>query len=313
MTTILKFNKFRFRKNLAVFDFDWTLVKPLNGSTFPHHKDDWQWLRPSVVVTLEALYKKGYAIVIVTNQKKMKDWKLELIRSALGSLTMPSICCIATDPAFAKPDTRLFNEFLQAKKFSTKSFFCGDALGRVNDFSDSDRRFAEALKLPIKTPEELFPFPKREEQNHKQEEVQVLEQGIVVLVGYPGSGKTSIAAERYPGALVLHGDDLKTQARIVKAARLALTQTPEKPQTPHTIVIDATNASAEKRKVYIELAREFHLPATCLWVKTSMEESLYRNNLRPRDAVVPKIAYHMFNKHFQDPSIAEGFNRIISG
>ncbi len=39
---------------------------------------------------------------------------------------------------------------------NSSSFFVGDAAGRDNDFSCSDRKFAANAKIDFKTPEEFF-------------------------------------------------------------------------------------------------------------------------------------------------------------
>ena len=66
---------------LAIFDFDWTIVKPKTCHTFPKDAADWQYLRPSVKQTLQE-FTTTHHIVIVTNQSKA--WKIEQIQSVLG-------------------------------------------------------------------------------------------------------------------------------------------------------------------------------------------------------------------------------------
>lgn len=63
---------------------------------------------------------------------------------------------------FRKPETGMWyqlikdiNEMGPEIDFD-KSFFVGDAAGRKNDFSDSDRKFARTLNLQFFTPEEFF-------------------------------------------------------------------------------------------------------------------------------------------------------------
>ena len=51
------------RKALAIFDVDWTLIKPKNCNTFPKDRNDWQWLRDSVPVVLKRYYRNNYRIV----------------------------------------------------------------------------------------------------------------------------------------------------------------------------------------------------------------------------------------------------------
>jgi bifunctional polynucleotide phosphatase/kinase len=74
-------NKPRFRSKLAIFDFDWTLVKPKNGNTFPKYVDDCTWLNPNVSEVIKSYYKKGYGIYIITNQSK--KWKQDQITNVM--------------------------------------------------------------------------------------------------------------------------------------------------------------------------------------------------------------------------------------
>lgn len=73
------------------------------------------------------------------------------------------------DP-FRKPATGMWFELVEdVKKMGLevdhdKSFFVGDAAGRKNDFSDSDREFAKSLQLKFFTPDDFFinnPAPKK--------------------------------------------------------------------------------------------------------------------------------------------------------
>ena len=45
---------------LAIFDIDWTIIKPKNGRTFPKNRFDWQWLNNSVKSTVQNYERLGY-------------------------------------------------------------------------------------------------------------------------------------------------------------------------------------------------------------------------------------------------------------
>jgi predicted kinase len=92
---------------------------------------------------------------------------------------------------------------------------------------------------------------------------------------------------------------------MIKAAKEKLT-------TDHatSIVFDATNSSVKKRAEYIKFAKAYTLPIRCVHVNTSMEESLARNNKRQDEKVVPRIAYSVYKKHFEKPSVDEGFYSV---
>lgn len=155
---VLKLNDFRFRNKVACFDYDWTLVKPSSGGTFPEGIDDWEWLRTSVPEKLKEVYQSGFCIVIVTNQSKL--WKVVQITEVLQRLELPCLAIIAMDKEDHKPNPTAFNTNLPVRKWTKRdvSFFVGDALGRPNDWSDVDRLFAEAVGFKtILPPEDFFP------------------------------------------------------------------------------------------------------------------------------------------------------------
>ena len=93
------------QSKLAIFDFDWTIVKPKTCHTFPTDAADWQYLRPSVKETLQK-FATTHHIVIVTNQSKA--WKVDQIHAVLENLQIESITVIIGVQT-KKPDTTLFH------------------------------------------------------------------------------------------------------------------------------------------------------------------------------------------------------------
>lgn len=297
---IVKINAPRHRKKVAMFDMDWTLIKPKGGRTFPKDVDDWEWLRPTVPQKIKTFYDKGFAIVIFTNQTKA--WKQGMIVNALTSISLPCTAVIAFDKTYHKPDRRIFDAFVGKRAWDTKkSFFVGDALGRAADFADSDRKFAEALGIKVLAPEDVFPFEKKSESSlNKVATVQTQE--VIVMVGYSGSGKSTVAQQVFGASsryAVIDGDVLKTVPKMLSTARKALKE-------GKSVVFDATNGTKERRAKYMEVAKEFSVPARCVHVNTTMEEAIARNNARPIAKGVPKIAYYTYRKRFQEPTADEG-------
>ena len=143
------------REKMAAFDYDWTLVRPKGGKTFPSNIDDWEWLYPNVPEKIKNYYDDGFMIVIFTNQSKL--WKHEQIKLVLHSLDIPIFIVIATDKCDYKPNAILLNILLGNNKITKEeSFFVGDALGRESDFSDSDKVFAENIGIRWFCPESIF-------------------------------------------------------------------------------------------------------------------------------------------------------------
>jgi bifunctional polynucleotide phosphatase/kinase len=181
-----------------------------------------------------------------------------------------------------------------------KSFYVGDALGRQGDWSDSDKKFAENIDIKkIYSPDDLFSI-----KNDKKLIIKEFDkQEIIVLVGYPGSGKTTIANtfdnKRY---MTINGDIFKNSKNMIKESEKYI-------KSNYSIIFDATNPSIEKRKEYIDFAKSKNIPIRCINVETDIATSMFRNN--KRDKVIPKITYYVFRKKYIKPTIEEGFYNVI--
>jgi bifunctional polynucleotide phosphatase/kinase len=297
-----------FRPKMAAFDFDWTLVCPKDGKTFPTGVDDWTWLFPTVVDKIKSYYNDRYMIVIFTNQSK--EWKQEQIQLVGKQIGIPLFIVVAFSKEEYKPSLAMYNSFIDSfiiKNDSilnkTESFFVGDALGRPTDFADSDRKFAENIGIPYYSPEAIFhektPFSIHQIQPSTHKE-------IVIMVGYPGSGKTTISRELCKNENYIHieGDVYKTQPKMLKVSLEFIKEN-------KSIVFDATHSSKKKREVYVEFAKKHGYNVRCIHVSTGFDESYKRNRLRDEDKQIPKIAFSVYKKHFEPPcKEEEGFELI---
>jgi bifunctional polynucleotide phosphatase/kinase len=137
-------------------------------------------------------------------------------------------------------------------------------------------------------------------------------QTLVLLVGFPASGKTTFARRH----LISHGfewinqDNLKTAAKCLKTARDHLA-------VGRSVVVDMTNPKATTRAAYTELARNCGKPVcvVALVMQTSREIAEHLNIIRERseDGVtnepvrtrVPAVAFNTFAKSLVLPSLPE--------
>ena len=304
---ILKFHSPRLRKKIAAFDFDWTLVKPLNGRTFPKDVADQQWLRPSVPEVLKKTYDDGYAIIVFTNQSKV--WKIDAIQAQLEPLGFPITVAIGIAEDDRKPNTTMWDAAVTNKWDTKKSFYVGDAAGRPGDWSNTDALFAKAVGVAFKTPEDAFPFtshviekasPTLTASQHENAEA-------IVMIGYPGSGKTTIAKSSFSGYEYIDGDKLKTGPRMVAAAEKGRTIT-----KCTSFVFDATNASKERRAFYIDWAKSHGIPIRAIWVDVSIDSAMEAAKKRETETgdSIPRIAFYTFRKRFEEPTIDEGFYSV---
>ena len=312
--TIFKIGSFRARKKIAAFDYDWTLVKPASGGTFPRNVEDWTWLNANVVPGLQKAYSRGFAILVFTNQTKA--WKCDQIKIALESVGVPMLVAIGIEKVDQKPAPTLFTNAVTWQWDKEVSYFVGDALGRRGDWSDSDRVFAERVGFAtanIKPPENVFPYasatPMATRTVGRMAGVRPSsKQEVVIMIGYPGSGKSTIARDILgeAGYAVMSGDELKTSAKMIKTADGIL-----KADSKKSIVFDATNPSKKKRAEYIEFANKWKLGVRCIHVATSQEESMARNQQRSADKIIPRIAYNLYKKNFEEPNSAEGCEVVV--
>ncbi|KAJ9153502.1 hypothetical protein P3X46_026931 [Hevea brasiliensis] len=160
---------------IAAFDFDGCLAKT---SVKRVGADAWSLMYPSIPDKLQSLYNDGYKLVIFTNESNIDRWKNKrqiAVDSKVGRLNnfiehvkVPIQVFIACgyshgnmeDP-FRKPKPGMW--WIMEKHFNSgisidmdNSFYVGDAAGRIDDHSDTDIKFAQAIGLKFFVPEDYF-------------------------------------------------------------------------------------------------------------------------------------------------------------
>lgn len=242
MPIIYKINNPIFKIHMLGLDYDHTIVQPKDGKTFPKNVNDWEWLDELVPEKIKSYYDNNYMIVIFTNQSK--KWKLEQIKNVAELLKIPLFISIGFVKSEYKPNKILYDALFEESIDKNNSLFIGDALGRKTDFSNSDKIFAENLGIQYKAPEDFFDKKQVIIKLPKIEKCKDLE--IIIMVGYPGSGKTTITQIfEKRGYCVIHGDEYKTQNKMLKKAQEFVNK--------NSIVFDATNNNIKKEKTILIL------------------------------------------------------------
>lgn len=335
------------KSKIAAYDLDGTIITTKSGRVFPKDNDDWKIAYSEIPGKLKQLHSDGYKIVFMTNQagiargntnvKSFKN-KIERILSKLG---VPVQVFVATGKGFyRKPAPGMWNALVEQKNDgipvdTAESFFCGDAAGREanwapkkkKDFSSSDRLLAINLGLNFFTPEEHFlknrPVPfKLPEFNPSalpkhlplfdSPDTNLISENkeVVVLVGSPGSGKSSFATSHLvpKGYYHVNRDKLGSWQKCVAAMESALC-------TGKSVIIDNTNPDKESRHRFIEIARKYKIGCRCFVMTTSMIHAKHNNKFREftddTHEPISDMVINMYKSKYVEPTLDEGFDAIV--
>lgn len=289
---------------VAGFDLDDTLT---STNLIPY---------PGVINKLNMLIKEGYNIVIISNQKKrhIGDTKLLVKLEKIGNiLGIPFIAfCARAEDEFRKPQTSILS--LIPDFLGKMEFFVGDAAGRLGDHSDCDKMFAKNSNIQFYTENEYFAdfitnqfirevLPECLYNEKFENKVNIQFLTLVIMIGYPGSGKTTWCKKMLPEYSYISRDIFKDMKKCVVKCKQEL-------QKGNSIVVDNTNYTIEMREKFISIANEEDAQCVAIHINTSMKQSQVWNDTRG-ELRVPTIVYYKYKKKFEEPTIEEGFDHII--
>lgn len=341
MTTILYKNYYPklitdVRYILASFDLDHTIISPKSGNVFPKDKDDWKLWNPIVKSKLIELNKnKEILIVIFSNQKDLKVSKndfLKKIDNIQKELEINFIFMAALeDDIYRKPRIGMFNELKTLYKFDkSKSFYVGDMAGRKYDKYDTDLKFALNISKSMKefafmTPEEYFLGEKKKKQilsgymldnvtdNTDIPTIPNNNKSMVIISGYPGSGKTTLANN------IINNNMYEIQFDFIskdmfKGSKLKFNKKLlEKLELSKNIIVEGLYSTNDARNELKELAKKYGYHTTYIHVNTSYDTSyhlnIYRSIYNDKDKV-PEIVYMKYRKDFENIN-SNDWNKVI--
>lgn len=316
----------------VAFDIDWTLIRPKNNK-YPRSVVDWKYLYDNVRDELRLLSDKhtivGFSNQTLLNKPERRAMILERFKKFAEDLGVPIVLYVSMDnTVFRKPNLGMIDLFReQTSGFCDIKFYVGDAAGRDGDFSDSDLRFAINMDVKFYTPEQYFlgnddytpktigyipTIPNGCEFNS---EVLSTELHAVILVGYPGTGKTIFAKTILSDHYYVEYKARNKMMMPVNADGIF----------NQSVVIDGNHLSPIQRKRSLKFIPG-GVPVYVIYFKMPYEEALHRNNYyinrafyddsRPilsRDVVskLSTAAYGAVKKCFVEPTMYEGFVDII--
>uniref|UniRef100_F1L4U3 Bifunctional polynucleotide phosphatase/kinase n=1 Tax=Ascaris suum TaxID=6253 RepID=F1L4U3_ASCSU len=335
-------------QKIAGFDLDGTVITTSSGKRFPINEFDWRFLYVEIVGKLAELHKDGYKIVLFTNQKGIQMGHLDAnafkhkIEAICAKLSVPVQVFVSLGTLkYRKPCTGMW-DYMEANENGdlsidrSKCLFIGDAAGRIavasrkKDHSAVDRLFAMNIGVQFFSPEQFF-LDQREEEPYEiptfkpsefidqnrtlfdppDTAMPGLKQEVIVLVGYPGCGKSTFAEKiaKEHGYGIVNRDSMKTWQKCVQNAKIYL-------QKGQSVIIDNTNGDTESRKRYCELAKSRNVDCRCFVFACGMEQAMHHCKYRVivgTDTVhqeVGAMVLRMFKSKYQEPKLEEGFSSI---
>jgi predicted kinase len=131
---------------------------------------------------------------------------------------------------------------------------------------------------------------------------------LAVLVGLPGSGKSTFFRERLAATHEHVSKDLMRSVRRRGERQAALVE--QALRAGRSVAVDNTNPARADRAPLIAAARAHGARVVAYLLLTPAREALARNRTREGRARVPAVAVHAIARRLEIPTLDEGFDAV---
>lgn len=141
---------------------------------------------------------------------------------------------------------------------------------------------------------------------------------FIMLVGFPGAGKSTIAKEYESKGFVVHSPDsirneldLHSLDDTQHILDITYDRIISDMKENKDIVYDSTNLTIRRRRKVLELIKDFNYEKICYLVNTPLSLCKDRNNQRIGYSKVDVIEYARMEGVYEEPTYKEGWDQII--
>jgi DNA 3'-phosphatase len=322
------------KRPVVGFDFDDTLVDLKTRAILPNVIEKLKALYETydiVIFSNQLGVKRGK----VTNEEVQN-----VFETFINVFEFPiNVFYSIDEDIYRKPNTGMVDLYTDLSNgFVNWFYYCGDAAGRYNDFSTSDLFFANNCSIRFKVPEQIFgqyngqflackeikalELYKEDDwkdgglSNHRKifdilqvkdnEDFDVefsKDKMIIVMVGAPGSGKSSLTKHLSDKYLmgIINGDTIGSKSKQVKKFNeyVELVQNEEL----YGIIIDNTNPSKVDRDFWFDKLDETW-DKEVIYIDISKPLSFHLTNYRTNfgHKKIPSVVIHTFYKKLEIPN-----------
>lgn len=126
---------------------------------------------------------------------------------------------------------------------------------------------------------------------------------VVLMVGLPASGKSTIAKINYPYHRFISLDEIGNHSRSVEEELIE-----QNLAKGNSVVVADTNLTREIRAKHIQIARKYNAHASAVFLNLPIDVILKRNGNREKP--IPEASIFKMRNDLELPSYDEGFDQI---